>query len=267
MHTLLEQGVLRKLVTIILASFGLLLFAMALTEFKEFRYVGADIAPVRTIAITGEAERFVIPDAAQFNFSIIEEAKTFAEAQDAATKKVNEAIAYLEDAGVSRSDIKTTNYSINPRYEYRSEAVSFCTSSYCPPSTGSRNLVGYEVNQTIQVKTKKLDEVGELVSGIGERGASTVSSVSFTVEDKDSILEDIRDEAIADSRSEAKRVARALGTSLGRVVSYNSQGYSPYARAELSYAAYDDSAEISSPDIPAGENRLSATVVVTYELR
>jgi len=267
MHALLENTASRKLVLAVLAALGLFLLALALTQFKQFGYVGTDIAPQSTILVTGNAERFVIPDEAEFTFSIIEEATTVAKTQAVATAKVNEVTAYLEDAGVRRDDIKTINYSVYPRYEYRNEAVS-CSSTFCPPSTGLRELVGYEVNQTIRVKTTKIDDVGALISGVGTRGISQVSSVSFVVANEEEILKDVRDDAIKDARDEAKRIVRSLGTRLGRVVGYSEQGYYPYTvRSEFGYSTSDEATQIQSPDISAGENRLSATVTVTFELK
>ena len=269
MNTLLEDKGVRSLFKLALLSLALFLLALFAVQLKGFRYVGADVFPQSTISVEGEAELFVVPDTAEFTFSVIEEAEDFASAQEAATLAANDIIAYLEEAEVDRDDIKTTNYSINPRYEYRSESLVLCTTSHCPENS-SRVLVGYEVNQTTRVKTQEIEMIGELVAGVGSRGASRVSSVNFTIEDEEELLEDVRSEAIADARQEAKRIASSLDAKLGRVLSYSDQNYYPYARSfgyggDLAIA--ESAAVLKSPDIAAGENRLSASVTVVYELR
>lgn len=270
MNMFAEDKGARVLLKAALASLALFLLALFFVKAKEFYYVGQDIYPQSTITVSGTAERFVIPDTGTFTFSVIEEGEDFASAQEAATLAINDVIAYLEEAGVDRDDIKTVNYSINPRYDYRTEAVTLSLSSYYPPTNTTRELAGYEVNQTVSVKTTDIDGIGELVTGVGQLGVSQVSSVSFTVEDEDSVRKDIRQEAIADARNEAKRIASSLGVRLGRVITYYDQGYNPYYRdfgygGDVAYATSE--AKVVSVDIPAGENHFSSTVQVTYELR
>lgn len=265
MNAFIEDTGVRRVIIASLGALSLLLLVSVGLQFKRFQFEGKDIWPQSTIIVAGTSERFVIPDTAEFSFSVIQEAKEFGVAQEAATKAVNDAIAFLVASDVDKADIKTTNYSINPRYEY--DGVGLCTAYGC--SRNERVLVGYEVNQTILVKTSNIDTTGDLVAGIGNLGISQISSVSFTVDEDDEIRREIRDEAIADARVEAKRIARALGVNLGRIMSYGNGNLS-YARNAYGYGgdAMLSTAEMAkSPELPVGENRYSSNVSITFELR
>ena len=62
-------------------------------------------------------------DKATISFSVVGEAKQVVDAQKQATDISNRAIAFLKDKGIAEKDIKTTNYSIYPRYEYLTDTL------------------------------------------------------------------------------------------------------------------------------------------------
>ena len=60
-----------------------------------------------------------IPDVAQFSFSVkTEGGKNIADLQKENTEKTNQSIEFVKANGVETKDIKTTNYSLEPRYQY-----------------------------------------------------------------------------------------------------------------------------------------------------
>ncbi|OGG58585.1 hypothetical protein A2765_02590 [Candidatus Kaiserbacteria bacterium RIFCSPHIGHO2_01_FULL_56_24] len=241
----------------------LFLLGATLKIFKEYRYVGSGVAATNTISVSGQGEVFAVPDTGEFSVSVHEDAETVAEAQDEATAKINAIIAYLKGAGVEEKDIKTTNYNVNPKYEY-SQAV--CTNSYCPPS--NQKLVGFEVFQTLQVKVRDTKKAGELLSGVGGKGASEVSGLSFTTDDDNKLKSDAREKAIADAKGKADELAKQLGVSLVRVVGFSedSGGYpAPYYSKTMAMDSAGGAA--TPPQLPTGENKITSNVNITYEIR
>jgi hypothetical protein len=241
------------------------LFAQTISVLKEYRYIGAGLSATNTISVSGEGEVFAVPDIATFTFSVREEADDVATAQDAAAESSNSIIAFLKGEGIEEKDIKTTSYNVYPRYEYQ-QAV--CRDGYCPPS-GERELVGYEVSQSIQVKVRDTDKAGALLSGVGSRGVSDVSGLSFEIDDDDALQQEARRAAIADARDKAQVLARDLGVTLVRVVNFNESGGGVpimYARAEMSMDSSGFGGSIA-PDVPVGENKIVSNVTITYEIR
>jgi len=265
-----DQGrVLRRVALVVLVLLALFLAVKSIAEIKQIKYIGGGVMPSNTIVVQGDGEAFAIPDTAQFSFSVVEKAGTVKAAQEAATKKMDAITKYLKDQKVEDKNIKTVDYSVNPQYDYISE--SCIAGMPCKP--GRQVLSGYEVRQTIQVKVKDTPKAGELLTGIGEKGASELSGLTFTVEDEDALKAQARGQAIDKAKARAKELADKLGVSFVRIVSFNenSGGYPPYyARDAYGGAAENQTKAVSAPEaapLPMGENKIVSNVTITYEIR
>jgi uncharacterized protein YggE len=240
-----------------------LLAGLLIYVFSSIRYIGAGIAPGNTISVSGYGESYSTPDIATFSYSVVSEKPTVADAQADATAKANAVLSYLKSAGIDEKGIQTSSYSINPQYDY---AGSVCANGYCPP--GKQTLRGYEVRQTTTIKVRDTAKAGDILAGIGNKGATEVSGLQFTFDNPQQGQIEARTKAIADATAKAKELAKELGVSLVRIVSFNeSSGGSPvpmYAR-NLDSAA--GAAAQSSPEISVGQNKVTSNVSVTYEIR
>lgn len=244
-----------------LVSLVLLLLASAAVKMKEYKYVGAGIEAMNTISVSGEAEVTAVPDVAVFTISVREEAKTAQEAQKVATKEINDIIAYLEDEDIEEKDIKTMNYNVNPRYEWNNIQ---CVKAPCPDR---RELVGYEVSQSVRVKVRDTDNAGEVLAGITARGVDNVSGLSFEIDDDDALQAKARRDAIADAQRKAEVLADDLDVEIVRVAGFSEGGnYARpmYAKMEM---AMDGIGGGGAPELPVGENTISSNVTITYEIR
>ncbi len=254
------------------AALGLLaLFLLAATiyVFQSFRYVGSGVSANNTVTVSGEGEVFAVPDTATFSVTIQETDTQVQPAQERATDKANDIIAYLKGEGIEEKDIQTTDYNVYPQYEW-STAVCAPERSYCPP--GKQELVGYQVSQTLTVKVRDTEQAGDLLSGVGSRGASQVSGLSFTIADEDALKLQARGQAIDEARTRAEELADQLGVRLVRVVQFseNDGPYYPFAYGRGGAAmdmAVEQSVAAPSPEIPVGENKITSTVTITYEIR
>ncbi len=253
---------------ILLLSGSLYLVGQFVNGLKEYSFVGLTPSSPATINVSGEGEVFVKPDIAELSFSVSKEAKTVTEAQAASAEKINEIMAYLKEAGIdTEKDVKTENYNLYPKYEYQQRAVQiFCPNGYCPPE-GKQVLVGYEVNQTISVKIRKIDDAGKILVGVGDKGATNISGISFSVDKKDEIEAQTRDKAIQDAQEKAEILTKSLGVKIMRMVSFSESGNFPvYSRFEGVQAMALKSADIA-PSIPTGENKFTSNVTIVYEIR
>lgn len=234
------------------------------TQMLEFQYVGSDVTPQTTISVSGKGEFVVVPDIATFTYAVRKEAKTVADAQSQATEISNSALTYLKGQGIKERDIKTIAYNINPRYEYRQQ---ICTATYCPPS-GERQLVGYEVSQTVSVKVRDTQKVGTLLGGLGETGVTDISGLTFSVDDEEGAKREARKEAIDNAQEKAKMLAHDLGVDLVRIVSFSESGDYPIYRLDtVAYGLGGATKEAAAPEIPAGENTITSNVTIVYEIR
>ncbi|HWB33915.1 MAG TPA: SIMPL domain-containing protein [Candidatus Paceibacterota bacterium] len=259
------------------------LAAESISIIQSWRYIGAGISASNTITVSGHGEEVAVPDIATFSFSIVSDKATVADAQTDATAKINAVTAYLTGASIDSKDIQTTDYSISPQYEYQNAVCpqpavynsasgsgtsgSVGSAVYCPP--GKSVLTGYEVRQTTTVKVRDTSKAGDLLAGVGSKGATEVSGLTFTFDNPDTVQDAARSKAIADAKSKADELAKELGVSLVRVVSYNESGNNPgpiyYKAMDVSSSA--GAAPAASPEISVGQNKVTSDVTVTYEIR
>jgi len=260
-----EQGLLmdrrfKKAAIIALWLVVSLLIIAIVSDIKEYRFIGGGVPVTNTISVSGEGEVFAVPDIATFSFSVVEERETATLAQEKAAEKINAILDFLDTAQVAEKDIKTTAYNVYPRYEF---IQVVCITFPCPTQ---REFKGFEVRQTIIVKVRDTSAAGEILSGVGERGATDISGLSFTIEDEELLQSEAREMAIDNARAKAKELASQLGVRIVRVVSFSESGGFGVIRA---FAVEERALGIGGivPELPTGENKITSFVTVTYEIR
>ncbi len=254
-------------VSIIITLVVLIIFLLALT----FGWTSKADDYQSSITVTGEGRAFVVPDTAVFSYVVQAEAPTAKEAQQKITASTKKVVEALRAAGVEEADIKTQNYNVYPRYEYRTASVSIDNGSNRPimPVGETRVLVGYEATQTDQVRVRKVEEAGDLLALTTDNGATSVSSVDFIVWDETAIQSEARKLAIEDAQAKADELADQLGVRLGDIKDfYENDGGQPSIMydAKMEMIANDSSAG-SSPEISLGENEILKTVSITFEIK
>lgn len=214
------------------------------------------------ISVEGVGEVTAIPDVAQFSFTVTKENKVVADAQKAVEEKIDAIVSYLKDSGVEEKDIKTLSYNVYPKYDYEVA----CMAIGCPPSRQVQT--GFEVSQTISVKVIESDKAGEILAGVGEKGADSVSGLSFTVEDTDVLRQEARAEAIENAKAKAGAIASSLGVDLVKVVSFY-ENIDPYYPAYGMGGGMEFSSvkAMDSVSLPTGENTYISRVSVSFEIR
>jgi uncharacterized protein YggE len=271
MNEFFSKGYGKALLVLVIIFLGV----QAAAGLLNLRYIGAGIAAANTISVSGHGEFFAAPDIATFNYSIVSDKPTVAAAQADATAKANDTTAYLKSAGIDAKDIQTSGYSVYPQYEYQNATCpavapapngSASSPVYCPP--GKQVLTGYEARQTTTVKVRDLAKAGDLLAGVGSKGATEVSGLQFTFDDPNAPQNQARDKAIADARSKAEVLAKELGVSLVRVTSFSENSGGNYPRPyALDAQAAGSATKASAPEISPGQNQVTDDVNVTYEIR
>ena len=249
--------------------------ALALSVIAGFWYVSSfskSVSPDRSFLVSGEGKVVAIPDVAQLSFGVLTEGgKNLADLQKANTDKVNQVIAFLKEDGIEEKDIKTQFYNITPRYQYFScppprpvSEGAIQTPTPCPPS----EIAGYTINQSVSVKIRELNKAGDIVAGVVEKGANTVSGPSFTVDDPTELQNQAREEAIAKAKEKARAIAKAGGFRLGKLISIT-EGVSlpsPFQFAR-EFALCKGGDSFGGPTIEPGSQDIRVNVTLNYEIK
>jgi uncharacterized protein YggE len=248
------------LAVVLVLNFG----AKFLSEIKNIN--SGNVDQDKTIVISGQGEVSAVPDIASISFTIRKESKTVKEAQTQIAETKNKVLEVLKANNVEDKDIKTTNSSFNPKYEYQYREI-MCVSAPCIQPAGKSVLVGYETYENITVKIRDVDNAGKLIQELGKAGLNDLSGPNFSIENEDSLKEEARREAIKDARSKALVLAKDLGVRLGKVVSFSENGNYP-PQPMMSYAK-DTALTSSAPvmELSVGENTIYSNVTVVYEIK
>ena len=261
-----ERKRLGKLGAGLLFFLSIYVAVLAFAKVKEIRN-GGQFTNVNTISVEGKGEVKALANIAQVYFSVNQTAKTAAEAQKKAAVISNQSLEYLRSVGVAEKDIKTENYTLYPKYEYREERI-ICVTFPCPQPPGKSVLVGYEASQSIRVKIKELDKTGEILEGLGKFAVSNLNGPNFSIEDKELLEAEARGKAIKDAKGKATKLAKELGVRLGKIVSFNEGG-------DFGYGGYVQTSERFSldavgkviPELPKGAERIVSNVTITYQIK
>ena len=239
-----------------------------LAQWREYGMMGSK--NVNTITLSGHGEVTAVPDIANIYFTIKKDGKTVKEAQNAVALIEKTSLDFLKDNKVAEKDIKTTNSSFNPKYEYKydTKILMPCNDFNCPPRPGKNVISGYEAYESITVKVRNTDDTGRIMQGLGGLGVTDLSGPNFAIDDEDGLKAEARKKAIDDAQVKAKVLAKDLGVKLGRISNFSEGG--GYGGPIYYGKAMMDSAVSSAPvpaEIPKGENIISSDVTITYEIR
>jgi hypothetical protein len=216
--------------------------------------------PGKTFSVDGVGKIDSVPDVASFSVSVLTEGgRNVADAQKANTEKMNKINAYLKEQGIEAKDLKTSQYNVSPRYDYPS-----CKDGICPRPT----ISGYSISQSLDVKVRETEKLGDLLSGVVENGGNNVSDIRFVVDDEDAAKADARKEAIDKAKKKAQTMAKAAGFRLGKIVSIYENSAAPmpmdaYGRGGMEMS---DMKVAAAPTIEPGTQTSEVQVSLTYEI-
>ena len=208
----------------------------------------AQVAPVATISVSGEAQVSVPPDLAQIDGGVSTEAKTAREASEANNAAMGKVLLALKGAGIDEKDFQTARLSLHPQY--------------APNRSGPNAVVGYRAANRVTVKLRDVAKVAATIDILVAAGANELGGINFMVTAASKLLDDAREQAIADARRKAEIYAKAAGVTLGSPVSISEEGASgpsPFRRMAARAAA--------SAPVAQGEETLHVTVNVSWAIK
>src|SRR5215472_17234226 len=248
----LRLTVTQRALAVGVAAAGLLIGAFAAGGARG----DAAMLPGRTVAaqaaritVTGTGTVSGTPDQLMLYMGV----QTNGSSVSAALQRANRAVAAVTRAlarnGVRGSDIQTSGLSIQPEY----------TSNSAVPA-------GYGVSESIAVTLRTLAAAGTQISAAVRAGgnATQVDGVSLNLNDTSSLLAAARARAAADARAKAAQYARALGRTLGPVVSMSEQG--PPGPPVIAQGAARSAATPSAVPISPGRQQVTVTVTAVFAL-
>ena len=205
------------------------------------------------ITVTGNGTASAEPDMAVVIFAVDISGDDPVAVVDEAAQKVDDAIAAAVELGLNEEDVTTNSYSM------------WIEHGYDPVTYTETDEIIYHVSHYLKADIRELDNVGVFLAAMVESGVTTVSSVSFTVEDRTELIAEAREDAIHRASFKAAQLAAGLDMELGEVVMVN-EYTNHYLMNDYGTMAYGYGGEASAPNVSPGGFTMGVDVTVTYEI-
>jgi uncharacterized protein len=218
---------------------GMLLVAPAL----------AQTAAPGVISVTGEATVSVPPDLAQIDAGVTSEAKTAREASAANNAAMGKVLLALKGAGIDEKDYQTSRLSLQPQNAPNRAG-------------GTATIVGYSASNRVTIQLHDVTKVASIIDTLVGAGANDIGGISFMVSTASKLLDEAREQAIADARRKAEIYAKAAGVALGAPVSISEEG----SAGPMPFRKMAGMPAAAAP-VAQGEESLSVTVNVSWAIK
>jgi uncharacterized protein YggE len=234
------------------------------------------LSPSETLlAVSAEGQSRKSPDVANFSAGVVTHGKTAGEALASNAARMDEVVGALRGAGIADRDIQTSALSLQPQYsdpEHEAQLrARMAREPYIPPAQPQApRIIGYEARNQVQVRVRKLGEMGRIIDLLVSAGANQVDGPSFMLDQPKTALDEARTEAVQEARSRAELYARAAGLRVSRILSITEGGgyypVQPFVVMGRSAGAPAAPPPPPSPVAP-GELTLGVNVSVQFALR
>lgn len=203
-----------------------------------------------TIQVTGNAQVSAPPNRVYIDVGVVTKAPKAKEAVARNAARVSSVLAAVRKAGGPGAQERTSDYSVNPDYQYHPDGV--------PPT-----LLGYTARHMLQVRVDDLARIGPIIDAATSAGANVLQDLRFTLRSKAAARDEALAQAAVVARGEAQSLAAALGLTIVRIVSVR-EGQPvvvPYMRMQAAGTSFAQ-ARMATP-IETGPIRVTASVTLT----
>jgi uncharacterized protein len=203
------------------------------------------------ISVTGEATVSAVPDQAQIDGGVTSHAKNARDASEANNTAMARVLLALKGAGIEARDYQTSRLSLQPQYAPNQ-----------PGQSSQPVIVGYVASNRVTIRLRDVSKVAYVIDTLVNAGANNIGGINFIVSQASKLLDEAREQAVADARRKAEIYARAAGVTVGAPISISeesSAGAMPFRKMAAGMAA--------ATPVAQGEETLAVTVNVSWAIK
>jgi uncharacterized protein len=207
-------------------------------------------SPILTLSITGQAS--AKPDMAIISGGVQSNSPNAAQAMKDNNRKMAAVIAAVRAAGVAEKDIQTAGIGLGRQYDY--------------DENGKRVDRGFQATNSVNVRIRKIDDLGVILQAMVDSGANDVNGPSFSIDDDSSLTAAARAQAISKAEQLSASYAKQLGFSKAMLFHIVEGQESGLASIDAAKFAVLDAAEGGAVPVQAGEVTKTVSIAVKYRL-
>lgn len=212
-----------------------------------------------SIIVNSSEKVTVVPDIAEVVYSVRTQAKEAADCQQKNAESVSLIIDLLKSLNIEEKSIQTSDYYMNPVYNY---------------SGNTPRVTGYEAVTTLTVSDLSIDGLDNILSQSVSTGINTIESITYQASKYDESYQQALSNAVAAARQKASVLAEAAECNVGSVMNIQeTSGYSQarytdnaLARKYASMGVREDLALYDAESVMPGEIQVEASITVEYQI-
>src|SRR5437660_3652937 len=159
------------------------------------------------VTVAGEATTRVEPDTAVLTVSVVTQGTQAVNAQQENARKSEAVAAAVKTTAGSGVEIKTSDYTLQPQYDYRDNRLP--------------KIIGYNARNSIIVTMTDLKNVGAVIDAASSAGANSIDGIAFVLRQTSPARGQALADATQQAMNKARSIAQALGGHVSRVVEEN----------------------------------------------
>jgi uncharacterized protein len=206
-----------------------------------------------TIQVTGHAQVSETPDRVYIGIGVTTQAPQSEAAASQNAARLSAVIAAVKRAAGAGTQLTTTEYSINPNYNY-------------PRDGGTPTVVGYTVSNVVEVRLDDLRKIGQVIDAATQAGSNNVQGIRFALRDEQAPRTEALREAALEARQDAESLAGALGLKVVGVLSVTEQSPEVMRMPVYPQGGIRLMAARAPTPVETGSIDISATVTLTVEV-
>ena len=211
------------------------------------------VSAMETITVVGTGKVKTTPDRVSFTAGVETTSPRVDDAVRDNNAKTAQVISALKTAGARPEEIRTSNFSIYPQYDYQE---------------GRRpRILGYQVTNSVTVTREKIEDAGRILQAAVNAGVNQASGLTFSVSDPARGRDDGLRRAFVDARAKAQTLAEAAGRRVGRAVAiWEGSQMQPYPPPMPNRGMMMESKVSQDVPVEAGQEEMTFTINVTFNL-
>ncbi len=251
----MESKFFKTFVGILLVLLIIFVVAEGRNTIREYKYIGSNPESQATIAVTGEGEVSAVPDVGQVVIGVESKNDTAKDAQMKVNEKMINILEAVEAQNIDKKDIKTKTLNVYPTTRWDRDLNQSVAD-------------GYKASQSITLKIRDIENISTVVDEVMAAGADSMSQLQFIIDDEDDLKRDAQQQAIAQAKENAKKLAKDLGVELVRILDFSDTGSSASVmRYETAFALDGMGGGGAEPAIEPGVNEIKSNITLIYEIR
>jgi uncharacterized protein YggE len=205
----------------------------------------------RTIHVQGTGNVPITPNLATIQIAVETAAPQAKLAVQNNADLMTRVVATLQKQIGKEDKVSTSGFNLVPQYQYDKD-------------TQKQTLTGYQVTNYVNVSTKNLDGLGELLDSATQAGANRIDNLQFSHDQWHSYEQQALAQAVTDAQQTAEILAQAAKISLGEVLEIQPQ---PTGVMPMNTFAMAKAESLASTPIAPGQLNVNMGVQVTYSIQ